>query len=57
MDKYRRWKNAVERKGLGVNVGKKKATKFLFRKKSSVFRIWILVVSVASRLVMILFSL
>ena len=57
MDKYRRWKNAVERKGLSVNVGKTKATKFLFWKKSSVFRIWILVVSVVSRLVMILFSL
>ena len=56
MDKYRRWKNAGERKGLSVNVGKTKATKFLFWKKSSVFRIWILVVSVVSRLVMILFS-
>ena len=37
MDKYGRWKNAVERKGLRVNVGKTKARKLLFWKKSSIF--------------------
>ena len=33
MDKYGRWKNAVERKGLRVNVDKTKAMKLLFWKK------------------------
>ena len=45
MDKYGRWKNAVEGKGLRVNVGKTKAMQLLFWKKSSVFQKWNLVVS------------
>ena len=36
MDKYGRWKNAVERKGLRVNVDKTKGMQLLFKKKSSV---------------------
>ena len=55
MDRNRRWKNAVERKSLRVNVDKTKGTQLLFRKKI-VFRKWILVVSVVNGLVVILFS-
>ena len=32
MEKYRRWENAVEGKGLTVNVGKTKGMYFLFGK-------------------------
>ena len=38
MDKYGRWKNAVERIGLRVNVDKTKGMQLLFGKKSSVPR-------------------
>ena len=50
MDKYGRWKNAVEGKGLRVNVNKIKGMQLLFGKKV-VFQKWILVVSVVSGLV------
>ena len=33
MDKYGRWKNAVEGKGLRVNVGKTRGMQLLFGKK------------------------
>ena len=36
MDKYGRWKNAVEGKSLRVNVDKTKGMQLLFGKKSSV---------------------
>ena len=36
MDKYGRWKNVVEGKGLSVNVNKAKGMQLLFGKKSSV---------------------
>ena len=36
MDKYGRWKNAVEGKGLRVNVDETKGMQLLFGKKSSV---------------------
>ena len=39
MDKYRRWKNAVEEKCLGVYVDKTKGMQLLFRKKSSVSKV------------------
>ena len=55
MHKYGRWKNAVEGKGLRVNVDKTKGIQLLFGKKA-VFQRWILVVSVVNRLVIILFS-
>ena len=55
MKKYGRWKNAVEGKGLRVNVGKTKGIQLLFGKKV-VFRRWILVVSVMNGLIVILFS-
>ena len=55
MDKYGRWENAVEGKGLKVNVDKTKCMQLLLRRKA-VFRKWILVVFVMSGLVVILFS-
>ena len=39
MDKYGRWKNAVEGKGLRVNVDKTKGMQLLFGKKSIVSNI------------------
>ena len=39
MDKYGRWKIAVERKGLRVNVDKTKAMQLLFGKKGSVSKV------------------
>ena len=39
MDKYRRWKNAVEGKGLRVNIIKTKGMQLLFGKKSSVSKV------------------
>ena len=39
MDKYGRWKNAVEGKGLRVNIGKTKDMQLLFEKKSSVSKV------------------
>ena len=39
MEKYRRWENAVEGKGLTVNVGKTKGMYFLFGKKSIVLKV------------------
>ena len=39
MDKYRRWKNAVEGKGLRVNVDKTKGMQLSFGKKSSVSKV------------------
>ena len=39
MDKYGRWKNAVEGKGLRVNVDKTKGMHLLFGKKSSVSKV------------------
>ena len=39
MDKYDRWKNAVEGKGLRVNVDKTKGMQLLFEKKSSVSKV------------------
>ena len=39
MDKYERWKNAVEGKGLRVNVDKTKGTQLLCGKKSSVSKV------------------
>ena len=39
MDKYGRWKNAVEGKGLRVNVDKTKTIQLLFGKKSSVSKV------------------
>ena len=35
MDKYRRWKNTVEGKGLRVNVNKTKGMQLLFRNNTS----------------------
>ena len=55
MDKYGRWKNVVEGKGLRVNVDKTKGMQLLFGKKRSVSKV-ILVVSVVSGLVVILFN-
>ena len=55
IDKYGRWKNAVEGKDLRVNVEKTKGVQLLFGKEI-VFQNWILVVSVVSGLVVILFS-
>ena len=52
MDRYVRWKNVVEEKGLRVNVNKTKVMQLLFGKV--VFPKWILVVSVVSGLVVIL---
>ena len=53
IDRYGRWKNAVEGKGLRVNVDKTKGMQLLFGKKV-VFRKRIPVVSLVSRLVVIL---
>ena len=39
MDKYGRWKNAVEGKGLRVNVDKTKGIQLLFEKKSGVSKV------------------
>ena len=39
MDKYGRWKNAVDRKGLRVNVDKIKGMQLLLGKKSSVSKV------------------
>ena len=39
MDKYKRWKNAVEGKGLRVNVDKTKGMQLSFGKKSSVSKV------------------
>ena len=39
MDKYKRWKNAVEGKGLRVNVDKTKGMQLSFGKKSSVLKV------------------
>ena len=39
MDKYGRWKNAVEGKGPRVNVNKTKAMQVLFGKKSSISKV------------------
>ena len=39
MDKHGRWENAVEGKGLRVNVDKTKGMQFLFGKKSSVLKV------------------
>ena len=39
MDKYGRWKNAVEGKGLRVNADKTKGMQLLFGKKSSVSKV------------------
>ena len=39
MDKYGRWKNAVERKGLRVNLDKTKGIQLLFGKKGSVSKV------------------
>ena len=39
MDKYGRWKNAVERNGLRVNVDKTKGMQLLFGKKSVVSKV------------------
>ena len=39
MDKYKRWKNAVEGKGLRVNVDKTKSMQLSFGKKSSVSKV------------------
>ena len=39
MDKYKRWKNAVEGKGLRVNVDKTKRMQLSFGKKSSVLNV------------------
>ena len=55
MDKYGRWKNAVEGKGLRMNVDKRYKIKDYLGIKV-VFQKWILVVSVVSGLVVILFS-
>ena len=52
MDKYGKWKNAVEGEGLKVNVNKTKGMQLLFGKKSSVLK----VLSVVSGLVVILLS-
>ena len=54
MEKYGRWENAVERKGLRENVDKTKGMQLLFGQKV-VFRWWILVVPVVSGLFVILF--
>ena len=54
-DKYKRWKNALEGKGLRVNVDKTKGMQLSFGRKV-VFPRWILVVSVVNGLVVILFS-
>ena len=51
INKYGGWKNAVEGKGLRVNVNKTKDMQLLFGKKSSASR-----VSEVSRLVVILFN-
>ena len=55
MDKYGRWKNVVEGKGLRVNVDKTKGSSYYLGRKV-LFQKWILVVSVVSWLVVILFS-
>ena len=55
IDKYGRWKNAVEGKDLRVNVEKTKGVQLLFGKEI-VFQNWILVVTLVSGLVVILFS-
>ena len=39
MDKYERWKNAVEGKGLRANVDKTKGMRLFFGKKSSVSKV------------------
>ena len=53
MDRYVRWKNVVEEKGLRVNVNKKQKLCSYYLGKV-VFPKWILVVSVVSGLVVIL---
>ena len=55
MDKCGRCKNAAEGKGLRVNVDKEKVCSYYLEKKI-VFQKWILVVSVVSGLVVILFN-
>ena len=40
MDKYKRWKNVVEGKGLRVNVDKTKGMRLSFGKKSSVLKVF-----------------
>ena len=45
MDKYGRWKNALEGKGLRVNVDKTKCMQLLFEKKSSFWKVYLPVVS------------
>ena len=55
MDKYGRWKNAVEGKNQRMNVDKTKGMQLSFRKKVA-FQKQILVVSVVGWLVVILFS-
>ena len=42
MDEYRRWKNAMEGKGLRVKFNRKKGKQLLHGKKSNVFRKWCL---------------
>ena len=39
MDKYRRWKNAVEENGLRVNANKTKGMQLLFGKKTNVSKV------------------
>ena len=39
MDKYGRWKNAVEGKSLRVNVNKTKGMQLLYGKKSGVLKV------------------
>ena len=39
MNKYGRWKNAVEGKGLRVNIDKNKGMQLLFVKKRSVSKV------------------
>ena len=39
MDKYGRWKNALEGKGLRVNVDKTKGMQLIFGEKSSVSKV------------------
>ena len=55
MDKYGRWKNAVEGKNQRMNVDKTKGMQLSFWKKVA-FQKQILVVSVVGWLVVILFS-
>ena len=54
MDKYERWKNAVEGKGLRLKLIKQKICSYYLGRKVA-FRKWILIVSVVNGLVVILF--